>query len=101
MTASVAYLGDVTHHFWLTRSVARAMDLSLAEALDSGFLSAADYSGMVTRCRMCPLVSKCETWLGRNGACATSAPDHCVNAGQFNSLAVQLGTKQGGRTGNA
>lgn len=100
MTASVAYLGDVTRHFWLTRSVARAMDVSLAEAMDTGLLSASDYAGMVTRCRMCPHVADCEAWLAKFGATATTAPEHCTNAGKLNLLAFSMGPRPN-RAGHA
>lgn len=99
MTATIAYLGDVTRHFWLTRSVARAIDVNLAEAMGTGILSAADYAGMVTRCRMCPLVADCQAWLAEHGGSATQAPDHCVNAGVLNTLAAQLDPPRG-RAGN-
>lgn len=58
-------------HFWLTRSVARAMGINLSEAMAAGRLSASEYSRMVTSCRQCPFVSGCQHWL------ATAAVQNC------------------------
>lgn len=56
-------MGDTTRHFWLSRSVARTMGLSLTEAMRCGAISADDYARMVDRCRGCALVEACEEWL--------------------------------------
>ena len=90
MTAQLAYLGDPTLHFWLTRSVARAVDVSLSEAMSQGFLSAGGYAEMVTNCRKCPNVSRCEAWLAENGAGAAQVPEHCANCSILNDLARRL-----------
>lgn len=90
MNAQVRYLGDPTLHFWLTRSVARAMNLSLSEAMTQGHLSARDYAEMVTRCRKCPHVETCEAWLATLGENVDSAPDHCWNAQALNALADRM-----------
>lgn len=80
MNAEIRYLGDPARHFWLTRSVARAMGLSLYDAMATGALSAPDYAELVTTCRRCPNVGACEAWLAacRPGLC--DAPEHCLNA---------------------
>ncbi len=44
MSAEVRFLGDPARHFWLTRSVARTMGISLSEAMAVGHLSAPDYA---------------------------------------------------------
>ncbi len=90
MTAQIAYLGDPTLHFWLTRSVARAVDVSLSEAMAQGLLSARAYADMVTNCRQCPNVSRCEAWLAENGAGAPQVPEHCANCSILNALAERL-----------
>ncbi len=54
----VSPLGDPAKHFWLTRSVARAMGLSLSEAMAEDRLSALDYADLVTRCRTCQRVTR-------------------------------------------
>jgi len=86
MTATLARLGDPNRAFWLTRSVARAIGVNLSDAMQQGDLSAADYSAMVTRCRMCPHADSCEVWLAVNGAGAEHAPEHCANADLLNAL---------------
>lgn len=80
MGAEIRYLGDPARHFWLTRSVARAMGVSLADAMANGELTASEYADLVTRCRQCPNVAACEQWLAtcRPGQC--DAPGHCLNA---------------------
>ncbi|SHM09447.1 hypothetical protein SAMN05443432_104385 [Roseovarius litoreus] len=92
MNAHVAYLGDPTRHFWLTRSVARAMNLNLSEAMAHGYLSARAYSDMITRCRTCQHVESCELWLASSAGGARCAPAHCVHADILNDLADRMGT---------
>ncbi|MDA7966087.1 DUF6455 family protein [Ruegeria sp.] len=79
-------LGDIEKHFWLTRSVARCMGLSLSEAMAEGKLSAQDYAEMVTRCRAAECSEPCQAWLALRQARAETAPDFCVNAGKLNEL---------------
>ncbi len=90
MNAHVAYLGDPTRHFWLTRSVARAMDVNLSEALAQGLLSARGYSDMITKCRTCQHVAQCEMWLASFGGAANRAPEHCAHADILNALADRM-----------
>lgn len=72
-------LGDPVTHFWLTRSMARVMGVSLSEAMAEGKLSATQYTEMVTRCRTCPHVGACKSWLAE--AEGHSAPaEFCANA---------------------
>ncbi|MDX1780918.1 MAG: DUF6455 family protein [Thalassovita sp.] len=82
----VTPLGDPALHFWLTRSVARSIGLSLTDAMSRGQLSPQGYTEMVTRCRQCPLVTQCEQWLAQNGAGAETVPESCVNATRLNGL---------------
>ncbi|WP_372887229.1 DUF6455 family protein [Shimia sp.] len=79
-------LGDPERHFWMTRSVARAMGVSLGEAMASGSLSPKEYADMVTRCRRCRFVDTCEAWLAHNSLDATAAPDCCQHADLFAAL---------------
>ena len=90
MAAHIVPLGDPTRHFWITRSVARAMDLNLSEAMSDELLTTQGYAELVTRCRMCPHVEGCMAWLGQNGAGSESAPDFCANADALNQLADRL-----------
>ena len=90
MTATVARLGDPTRHFWLTRSVARAMDLNLSEAMAAGRLTPVGYARMVTNCRKCQHAERCIAWLAENGAGAEAASDFCANADTLNTLRREM-----------
>lgn len=70
-------LGDPARHFWMTRSVARAMGLNLSEAMMSGELAPDDYAEMVTCCRGCALVEACERWLGNQAGISAAPPPGC------------------------
>ncbi len=90
MTAQIKRLGDPNLHFWLTRSIARAVDINLSEAMASGGLSVQCYSDLVTRCRKCEHVDRCAAWLAKHGGDAQSVPGYCPNADFMNRLAVNL-----------
>ncbi|TMV10369.1 hypothetical protein FGK63_01575 [Ruegeria sediminis] len=79
-------LGDIEKHFWLTRSVARCMDVSLSEAMAEGRLTEQGYAEMVTRCRAADCHRQCELWLATRQACAEAAPEFCANADVLNRL---------------
>ncbi|MEP2532750.1 DUF6455 family protein [Shimia sp.] len=80
-------LGDPAKHFWLTRSVARALGLSLSEAMAEGTLTAAGYADLVTRCRTCTRVQDCETWLSECGGSSDIAPECCMHKCMLETLA--------------
>ena len=82
----VTYLGDPARHFWLTRSVARSLGISLSDAMADNRLSAQGYAEMVTRCRQCTHVSDCEQWLAVHGSGADVPPKACLNAAQLSRL---------------
>ena len=92
----VLQLGDPARHFWMTRSVARAMGLSLSEAMAEGHLSHKTYADLVTRCRTCQFVQECEAWLGQQCRRAEAAPECCQHAALFEGLKQAAG--QTGRT---
>ncbi len=79
-------LGDIERHFWLTRSVARVLGISLSEAMADGRMSAGDYAQMVTRCRAGGCHQMCEHWLACPTNARSKAPEHCANADLYNSL---------------
>ncbi|WP_136439938.1 DUF6455 family protein [Pacificoceanicola onchidii] len=79
-------LGDPSVHFFMTRSVARVMGFNLYEEVQSGALSAADYSEMVTRCRGCALVEACQEWLSTQTNLSTNPPPGCCNGEQLCAL---------------
>lgn len=79
-------LGEVEKHFWLTRSVARCMNVSLAEAMVEGRLSVDKYAELVTRCRASECSEHCAVWLSEQQSEARAAPDFCANADLLNAL---------------
>ncbi|WP_439124840.1 DUF6455 family protein [Marivita sp.] len=81
-------LGDAQLHFWLTRSVAKVMGVSLSEAMSQGQLTAQDYASLVTECRQCALVENCQCWLGQQSSIAKSPPPGCANAQALQDLAL-------------
>lgn len=85
MTTSLK--GDPGLHFWLTRSVAKVMGVSLSEEMARDRLSAQDYASMVSACRQCVLVKSCQCWLGDQKAFAKTPPPGCVNGDIMQNLA--------------
>lgn len=80
-------LGDAELHFWLTRSVAKVMGISLTEAMSNGRLTAQDYASLVTTCRGCNRVGTCQCWLGEQLQTSPSAPPGCLNGTALATLA--------------
>lgn len=79
MKDNVLHLGDPALHFWMTRSMARAMGVNLSEAMAEGKLSSQDYSDMVTTCRKCAFVEGCQQWLATEAMPKCAAFDPCEN----------------------
>lgn len=74
-------LGDIERHFWLTRSVARAMGVNLSEAMAEQRLSPEEYTEMVTFCRAQGCHAACQRWLAaQTGARPEGPPEYCANA---------------------
>lgn len=73
-------LGAIEHHFWLNRSVARAMGVNLSEAMADGSLSEAGYAELITQCRAGGCAEACALWLSCQTGFNAKAPDHCANA---------------------
>lgn len=80
------HLGEPSRHFFLTRSVARVMGVSLGETLRSGRLEPERYADMVTRCRGCALVDACEDWLSAQSRISATPPPGCCNASDLHRL---------------
>lgn len=80
-------LGCPELHFWLNRSVARALGVNLSEAMAEGDLTAQSYAGLVTRCRQCQQVEACQHWLSQASEAGNlTPPAHCVNAQEIARL---------------
>jgi len=82
-------LGNSDLHFWLTRSVAKAMGLKLSDAMAEHRLNSTEYADMVTACRACPQVETCIGWLGNQTSVSPCPPPGCCNSGCLLSLARQ------------
>jgi hypothetical protein len=80
-------IGDPAKHFFITRSVARVMGVSLTDAMQENRLAPESYSGMVTRCRGCALVTTCEDWLASQMALSPTPPPGCCNTFLLRELA--------------
>lgn len=79
-------LGEIEKHFWLTRSVARCLGVSLSEAMAEGQLSAEGYAEMITQCRASHCAGQCEKWLAAQQSVAVAAPEFCANADVMDRL---------------
>ncbi|MDJ0823586.1 MAG: DUF6455 family protein [Paracoccaceae bacterium] len=79
-------VGEPSRHFFITRSVARVMGVSLSEAMQSGDLAPEGYASMVNRCRGCALVEACQEWLSSQAALAHTPLPGCMNAGALTEL---------------
>ena len=79
-------LGDPTMHFYITRGVARAMGISLSEAMHSGQLKPEGYAAMVTACRGCALLEACQQWLGQQATISPTPPPGCYNGEALSRL---------------
>ncbi|MBV2359654.1 hypothetical protein KUH32_07705 [Thalassococcus sp. CAU 1522] len=79
-------LGDAERHFWMTRSVAKTMGVSLGDAILSRQLAPETYAEMVTKCRTCALVEACEEWLSKGPGPQVTAPPGCCNATVLDQL---------------
>jgi hypothetical protein len=82
--------GDPARHFFMTRSVARVMGLSLNEAMQAGALAPEEYSRMVTRCRGCALVEACEEWLSTAGTARAAPPPGCWHGDILHRIAREM-----------
>ncbi|MDQ2090132.1 DUF6455 family protein [Marimonas arenosa] len=72
-------LGDPAVHFWLTRSVARAMGVNLSQAMATGRISAQDYEEMVTACCGCMHVAGCQAWLATEAVVRSAPFEACAH----------------------
>lgn len=79
-------LGDPARHFWMTRSVARVMGVSLSDAMAEGQLTPKGYADLVTNCRRCVHVDACEYWLAHQAGRAETTPEGCLHARLFKEL---------------
>ncbi len=79
-SSPILHLGDPDRHFWLVRSVARVMDLSLGAVVARGHLDRDGYRALVNRCRTCDVVGGCEIWLAGVAEAGEASPQGCLVA---------------------
>lgn len=79
-------LDEIELHFWLTRSVARVMGVSLTQALANGSLSEEGYCEMVARCRLKGCWRSCENWLAAQTDVRAAPPPDCAHASILSEL---------------
>lgn len=78
--------GDPVTHFWLTRSVARAMGVNLSQAIAAGRLSLEGYCEMVANCCGCGHMEKCQKWLATEAVPRCAAFEACLNKAELENL---------------
>ena len=86
MKNSILTEGGPARHFWLTRSVARAMGVNLSEAMARGAMSAKGYARLVGICRQCHCVERCELWLATHAMAEARALGDCPNRSSLEAL---------------
>ena len=78
-------LGNARDHFWRVIKMAKANRVDMSDALDRGAISEGDYADMITRCRSCGQVGKCDRLLAEMPK-LDAAPGYCENAATFARL---------------
>ena len=78
-------LGNARDHFWRVIKMAKANRVDMSDALDRGTISEGDYADMITRCRSCGQVGKCDRLLADMPK-LDAAPSYCENAATFARL---------------
>lgn len=73
-------------HYWITRGMVRRQGLNLNDMLSEGVLTRGDVAEMVVRCRDCPGMKGCLSFLSEHSERADATPDWCRNAGLFSEL---------------
>ncbi|MEO1640645.1 MAG: DUF6455 family protein [Pseudomonadota bacterium] len=78
-------LGDPREHFWRVIKMAKACEVDLSTALDTGQIDIDGYADMITACRGCTQVEKCDRLL-ETLPTRESAPSYCENKELFGEL---------------
>ena len=78
-------LGDAREHFWRVIKMANACEVDLSTALDEDKIDITQYADMITGCRGCAQVEKCDRLLADDNS-LEQAPDYCVNKAVFAEL---------------
>lgn len=78
-------LGKPRDHFWRVIKMAKVCEVDLSTALDEGKIDVEFYADMITGCRGCTQVEKCDRKL-TDMPTLEEAPDYCVNRDTFARL---------------
>jgi hypothetical protein len=78
-------LGDAREHFWRVIKMANACEVDLSTALDEKKINIDEYTDMITGCRGCTQVGKCDRLLAEAKQ-LDRAPEYCVNKETFAEL---------------
>lgn len=78
-------LGDMRDHFLRVVKMSKACGVNLSTALDERQIDAPEYADMVTRCRGCTEVGKCDKLLATMPV-LPQAPAYCENRDEFAQL---------------
>lgn len=78
-------LGDPREHFWRVIKMAKACNVDLSTALDENRINIDEYTDMITGCRGCTQVEKCDRLLAQE-AHLDQAPGYCENKDTFAQL---------------
>ncbi len=83
----MAFFGIFDQNFFLTQGIARAMGISLTEALADGRLDREGYAAMVARCHACPHSKDCKASISDPQVTRLGAPAYCRNRPALNEIA--------------
>jgi hypothetical protein len=78
-------LGNARDHFWRVVNMSKANQVDLSDALDVGRITIDDYAEMITKCRGCSEVGKCDRLLATQPQ-LQAAPAYCENRETFSQL---------------
>jgi hypothetical protein len=85
----MAIYGVFDEKFFLTQGVARAMGISLTEALADGRLDREGYAVLVAQCQTCPHTLDCRSKVAQACFVDTGAPPYCRNRPALNEIALR------------
>jgi hypothetical protein len=85
----MAIYGAFDQNFFLTQGIARAMGVSLTEALADGRLDREGYAAMVAQCHACPHAADCKASFADARFTLRGAPSYCRNRPALNEIALR------------
>lgn len=86
-------LGDENTHFWLIQRMARATDVDLVAAMETGLIDNQSWADLIESCRACTWSEGCQRWLDAPIDTVRDFPANCRNATQLAALCDALPKK--------